>query len=137
MRAIELVHATQAVDRLGGLEGRVEHQGNNLSVGEAQLISFARTMAHDPPIVILDEATASVDSMTEQRIQEATEAILSRKTVLVVAHRLSTIMHADRIAVMDSGRVAELGDHATLMAKGGLYAELFRAQFDDGSHTQP
>ena len=74
--------------------------------------------------------------MTEQRIQEATQAILSRKTVLVVAHRLSTIMNADRIAVMDGGRVAELGDHATLMAHDGLYAELFRAQFDDGSHAQ-
>lgn len=127
--AVKVVHAETAVGRLGGLDGRVEHGGRNLSVGEAQLLAFARTMAHDPPVVILDEATASVDSMTEALIQQATEAILERKTVLVVAHRLSTVMHADRIAVMDAGRIAEIGTHGELMEAGGIYADLFRAQF--------
>ncbi len=127
--AIRVVHAEDVVRRLGGLDGRVEHGGRNLSVGEAQLLAFARTMARDAPVVILDEATASVDSMTEARIQQATDAILERKTVLVVAHRLSTVMHADRIAVMDRGRVVEIGPHDALLKQGGAYAALFAAQF--------
>jgi ATP-binding cassette subfamily B protein len=132
--AIRLVHAERFIERLGGLDGRVAHGGANLSVGEGQLLSFARTMAHNAPIVILDEATASVDSLTESRIQDATKAILERKTVLVVAHRLSTIMHADRIAVMEAGKIVELGPHTELMALGGVYATLFQAQFTE--HTR-
>lgn len=127
--AVQVVHAEAAVQRLGGLQGRVEHGGRNLSVGEGQLLAFARTMAHDAPMVILDEATASVDTLTEAAIQEATDAILQRKTVLVIAHRLSTIIHADRIVVMEAGRVAEIGTHAELMERGGRYAELFHKQF--------
>lgn len=127
--AIAVVHAEDVVERLGGLDGVVEHGGRNLSVGEAQLLAFARTMAHDAPVVILDEATASVDSLTEAKIQGATVAILERKTVLVVAHRLSTVMKSDRIAVMDAGRIVEMGTHAELMANKAVYAELFLAQF--------
>jgi ABC-type multidrug transport system fused ATPase/permease subunit len=127
--AIAAAHADVAVDKLGGLEGRVAHHGANLSVGEAQLLSFARTLAHDPPLVILDEATASVDTLTEARIQAATELILARKTVLVIAHRLSTVVGADRIVVLDGGRVLETGSHAELLARGGAYAELFAQQF--------
>ena len=78
---------------------------------------------------MFDEATASVDTLTEQRIQQATEALLARKTVLVIAHRLSTVTGADRILVMDAGRILERGPHAELMARGGVYADLFRSQF--------
>ena len=131
--AIDQVHATEAVERLGGLGGRIENGGRNLSVGEGQLLAFARTMAHDAPIVILDEATASVDTLTEARIQQATQAILDRKTVLVVAHRLSTVMTADRIAVLDQGRIVEIGSHQSLLAKNGAYADLFHTQFEHGS----
>jgi ATP-binding cassette subfamily B multidrug efflux pump len=122
--AIGRAHATAAVANLGGLDGRVEHQGANLSVGEAQLLSFARTMAHDPPIVVLDEATASVDSLTEAKVQAATREVLDDKTVIVIAHRLSTVMSADRIAVMSDGVVAESGTHDELVAAGGMYARL-------------
>lgn len=129
LEAIHLAHADEVLARLGGLDGRIEHGGRNVSVGEAQLLAFARTLAHDAPVVILDEATASVDSLTEARIQAAIEAILARKTVLVVAHRLSTVRHADRIALLRDGRVVEQGPHDELLAAGGDYAELFRAQF--------
>lgn len=132
--AIRMVGAERAVQRVGGLDGRIEHGGRNLSVGEGQLLAFARTMAHDPPMVILDEATASVDSMTEAAIQTATDVILSHKTVLVVAHRLSTITRADRIYVLDGGRVIEHGSHAELLDAGGVYAELFESQFAEGAH---
>lgn len=127
--ALRLTAADTVVERLGGLDGTIRHGGANVSVGEAQLLSFARTMAHDAPVVILDEATASVDTLTEQRIQQATEALLARKTVLVIAHRLSTVTGADRILVMDAGRILERGPHAELMARGGVYADLFRSQF--------
>jgi ATP-binding cassette, subfamily B, multidrug efflux pump len=128
--AIKAAHAGAVVERLGGLDGRIAHRGANVSAGEAQLLSFARTLAHDPPIVILDEATANVDSLTEAAIQGATEAILSTKTVLVVAHRLSTITNADRIVLLDAGSVVESGSHTQLLASGGAYARLFREQFE-------
>jgi len=128
-QAIQLCHAESVVEKLGGLDGRVAHGGANLSVGEAQLLSFARTMAHDPPVVILDEATASVDTLTEAQIQAATHALLERKTVLVIAHRLSTIMHSDRIVVLEGGQVVEVGTHAELLERDGRYAVLFHQQF--------
>jgi len=128
---IRMARAEEAVNALGGLQGTVEHAGANLSVGEAQLLSFARTMAQDPPIVIMDEATANVDTLTEVLIQEATQEVLKRKTVLVIAHRLSTIINSDAIAVMDAGRVVELGTHTELMALGGRYAGLFLEQFGE------
>ncbi len=131
MAAVRMVRAEDVVARLGGLDGRVDEGGKNLSGGEAQLLSFARTMAHDPAVVVLDEATASVDSLTEARIQEATSAILSTKTTLVIAHRLSTIVGATRIVLLDQGRVLETGSHHALMAQNGSYAALFREQFHE------
>ena len=133
--ALDLAHATEIVARLGGLDGVIEQQGRNLSAGEAQLLSFARTMIFDPDIVVLDEATASVDSLTEAKLQAATEAILSTKTTLVIAHRLSTIVNADRIAVLDAGEVIELGRHEELLAAGGPYARLFEQQFAEVQST--
>jgi ATP-binding cassette subfamily B protein len=125
--ALRRAQAADVVERLGGLDARIEHGGRNLSVGEAQLLSFARVLCREHPLVVLDEATASVDSLTEQRIQEATRALLAERTVLVVAHRLSTILDADRILVMDGGRVVEQGTHRELVAAGGRYAALVHA----------
>jgi ATP-binding cassette subfamily B multidrug efflux pump len=127
--AIRVVQAEDVVARLGGLDGAIAHQGSNLSVGEAQLLNFARVMAHDAPVVLLDEATASIDTLTETRIQAATRALFQYKTVVVIAHRLSTVVDADRIVVLDAGRVAEMGSHAELLAANGAWARLYRQQF--------
>ena len=96
-------------------------------MGQGQLLTFARTLAHSPKVVILDEATASVDSVTEALIQGAIANILSRKTVIVIAHRLSTVTAADRILVMDAGRIVERGTHQQLLDQGGRYANLVRS----------
>lgn len=112
--------------RPGGLEARVEAGGTNFSVGERQLIAFARALYRDASILILDEATASVDSATEARMQTALSALIRGRTALIVAHRLSTIQSASRIIVLQKGRVAESGTHTELLARGGLYAALHR-----------
>jgi len=122
----EVVKADMLVERLGW-EHLLRERGADLSVGEGQLITFARTMAYDPAVVIMDEATASIDSITEQHIQEAISAIMERKTAIVIAHRLSTIKQADRICVMERGRIVEQGNHTELMDKKGVYADLVRA----------
>jgi ATP-binding cassette subfamily B protein len=123
----ELVHVAPIVTTLeGGWNHTVQEGGANLSAGEGQLITFARTLAHGPKIIILDEATASVDSMTEALIQDAISTILQRKTVIVIAHRLSTISKSDRIVVLHDGQIVEQGSHAELLQADGRYAELHR-----------
>jgi len=124
--ATGLVHADRFVARLGW-EHTLRERGAELSVGEGQLLTFARTMAHDPAVIILDEATASVDSITEGLVQDAISRILARKTVIVIAHRLSTVQSADRIIVMGAGEILEQGSHVELMAAGGAYAALVAA----------
>ncbi len=115
--------------RPGGLDAAVGERGSGLSTGERQLVAFARALYRDPPILILDEATASVDSDTESRLQRALEAVLEGRTSLVIAHRLSTIRRAHKVVVMHRGRVAEVGSHDELLARGGIYAKLYRLQF--------
>ncbi len=130
-RALEVVQAGRLVDERGGLEFAVGERGGNLSAGETQLIAFARVAARQPTLLILDEATASVDSMTEQKVQRAIEELLQGRSVIVIAHRLSTVRRADKIIVLDQGRVAEMGSHDQLMAADGLYAELYTMGFDE------
>jgi ATP-binding cassette subfamily B protein len=115
--------------REGGLDARVDERGQNFSAGERQLIAFARAIYRDAPLLVLDEATASVDSDTEARLQRALEEVMRERTALVIAHRLSTIRAADRIIVFHKGRVVEMGTHDELIAKGAVYARLYRMQF--------
>jgi ATP-binding cassette subfamily B protein len=113
----------------GGLDARVDERGQNFSAGERQLLAFARALYRDSPLLILDEATASVDSDTEARLQRALETVIHGRTALVIAHRLSTIRAADRIVCFHKGRVVESGTHDELVALGGVYARLYRMQF--------
>jgi ATP-binding cassette subfamily B protein len=107
----------------------VDERGQNFSAGERQLIAFARAIYRDAPVLVLDEATASVDSDTESRLQLALEEAIRGRTALVIAHRLSTIRAAARIVVFHKGRVVEMGTHDELTARGGVYARLYRMQF--------
>jgi ATP-binding cassette subfamily B protein len=115
-------------DRQGGIDARVDERGANLSVGQRQLIAFARALYRDGPILLLDEATASVDSTTEARLHSAVLELMKGRTALIIAHRLSTIRTADRIVVLHRGRVVEQGTHVELLAIGGLYAKLYALQ---------
>jgi ATP-binding cassette, subfamily B, multidrug efflux pump len=116
-------------DKEGGLNAPVRERGANFSAGERQLIAFARALYRDAPILVLDEATASVDSDTESRLQEAVEELTRDRTAIIIAHRLSTIKAADRIVVLQRGEVAEQGTHDQLIARGGLYARLHQLHF--------
>jgi ATP-binding cassette subfamily B protein len=135
IEASAVVRADDMVERLGW-DHLLRERGADLSLGEAQLLTFARAMAHDPVVVIMDEATASIDSLTERRIQEATAAIMSEKTSIVIAHRLSTIRGADRIAVMDNGQIVEMGTHEELLSRGGPYARLVAAGESTGEQAE-
>jgi ATP-binding cassette, subfamily B, multidrug efflux pump len=112
-----------------GYDTEVEERGNALSMGQRQLLSFARALLADPRILILDEATASIDTETEQKIQEALKVLLAGRTSFIIAHRLSTIRHADLIVVLDHGNIVEQGDHDELMTRQGVYHGLIEAQY--------
>jgi ABC-type multidrug transport system fused ATPase/permease subunit len=112
-----------------GLDTDVGERGANLSMGQRQLVALARVVLKNPAVFILDEATASVDPFTELQIQEGLETIMRDRTAIVIAHRLSTVKHADRIVVIDHGRIIEEGTHDGLMARGGHYAELYNTYF--------
>jgi ATP-binding cassette, subfamily B, multidrug efflux pump len=114
----------------GGYDYNVMERGATLSVGQRQLLSFIRALLYDPSILILDEATSSVDTESEHMIEKAINALISDRTSIVIAHRLSTIKRADSIIVLDKGEVKEIGNHAELLQKGGFYSKLYEMQFE-------
>lgn len=130
--AADLVGARKFIERLPGkLQYNVMERGATLSVGQRQLLSFIRAMVYDPRILVLDEATSSVDSETEVLIQNAIEKMMKGRTSIVIAHRLSTIQKADKIIVLDHGQIVEEGTHDELLAKGGSYSQLHRMQYKE------
>ena len=132
-QAVKAVHADRVIDRLPlGLDHPVQERGVNFSVGERQLLAFARALVHDPAILVLDEATSSIDTETERLIQDALETLRRGRTTIVVAHRLSTIKNADQILVLHHGQVRERGDHRSLLAAGGMYRTLYELQVRQG-----
>ncbi|MBQ7872176.1 MAG: ABC transporter ATP-binding protein [Oscillospiraceae bacterium] len=131
MEACRYVNADRFINKLhGGLDEEVRERGNNFSAGQRQLLSFARTILHKPAVMILDEATANIDTETELLIQDSMNKMMNIGTMLVVAHRLSTIRNSDNIIVMSHGRIVEQGDHEALMAKKGRYYRLSQLQAD-------
>ena len=131
------VHADSFINRLkDNYQAEVRERGAGLSVGQKQLISFARALAFDPAILILDEATSSIDTETEQLIQAAIERVMRDRTSIVVAHRLSTIQNADRIIVLHHGEIREQGTHQELLAERGLYWKLYKLQYADPSYRE-
>lgn len=130
--AARAVHAHAFIEPLpAGYETEVRERGATLSVGQKQLLSFARALAHDPRLLILDEATSSVDTETEALIQDALKVLLRGRTSIVIAHRLSTVQYVDQILVLHKGRVRERGSHAELLARRGLYWKLYQLQYKD------
>jgi len=131
LEAAKLIGAHEFIEKLpGGYNYDVMERGSTLSMGQRQLISFVRALVFNPDILILDEATSSIDSETESVIQYAIEKLISKRTSIIIAHRLSTIRHADNILVLDKGKILEYGPHETLLKiEGGHYRELYEMQF--------
>lgn len=135
--AAQEVSAEPFINRLrGGYQAEVKERGAGLSVGQKQLISFARALAFDPAILILDEATSSIDTETEQLIQQAIERVMRNRTSIVVAHRLSTVQRAEQIIVLHHGEIRERGTHQELLAHHGLYWKLYKLQYADGARRE-
>jgi ATP-binding cassette subfamily B protein len=133
-RALEAVHAWNFVSRMPrGLSTAVAERGSTLSVGQKQLLSFARALAFDPPVLVLDEATSSVDTETELLIRDALKVVMYGRTTIAIAHRLSTIQDMDRILVLHKGELREAGTHQELLAARGLYHRLYQLQFKNGT----
>ncbi len=129
-RAAEAVHADKFIERMpGGYGAAVAERGSTLSVGQKQLLSFARALAFDPRVLILDEATSSVDTETEILIRDALGALMAGRTTIAIAHRLSTIQDMDKILVLHKGAVRESGTHQELLAARGIYFKLFQLQY--------
>jgi ABC-type multidrug transport system fused ATPase/permease subunit len=131
------VNAEGFIRRLGGYDALIRERGANLSGGQRQLLAFARALAHDPAILVLDEATSSVDPETEWLVQDALAKLLAGRTALVIAHRLSTIEGADRILVLHKGELREEGTHRALLARDGIYARLYRMQYAPAARAVP
>ena len=131
-KAAEIVGVDKFIMELPGkYQEPVKERGATLSVGQKQLISFARALAYDPKILILDEATSSIDTETEHLIKQAIEKLLVGRTAIVIAHRLSTIQNADKIIVLHKGEIRETGNHQQLLAKKGIYYKLYQLQYKD------
>ena len=136
MRACRYVNADKIIERLPkGLDEEVRERGNNFSAGQRQLISFARTIIHKPEVMILDEATANIDTETEVLIQDSLEKMMKIGTLLIVAHRLSTIQHADNIIYLSHGEIIEQGTHQQLLAKKGRYYDLYMLQYKEKENS--
>ena len=133
VEAAKAAHAHSFIKRLPqGYDTVIGEDGGSISQGQKQLLCIARVMLCLPPMLILDEATSSIDTRTEIRIQKAFQKMMEGRTSFIVAHRLSTIRDADTILVMRDGHIVEQGNHESLLAKGGFYAELYNSQFDHG-----
>jgi subfamily B ATP-binding cassette protein MsbA len=132
IEALEAANLSALIKELPeGIDTQIGDNGNRLSGGQRQRLAIARAIYKDAPILILDEATSALDSESERQVQDALERLMAGRTTLVIAHRLSTIEHADRIVVLEHGKVIENGSHEDLIAKGGLYANLHRIQFSN------
>ena len=131
MQAAKMIDMHDFILRLpGGYDFDVRERGATLSLGQRQLLSFIRALLYNPSILVLDEATSSVDTESEQRIQHAIDTLIRGRTSIVIAHRLSTIRKAQKIIVMDKGELKEMGSHEELMEKKGEYWNLYKLQFD-------
>ena len=131
LRALDMVSARDIVERMGGLDSEVGEGGSRLSTGEKQLLSFARALLADPRLLILDEATSSIDTLTEKAIQQAISVVTKGRTCFVIAHRLSTITNADLILAVRDGKIEERGTHSELMKKKGYYYSLYSRQYEE------
>ena len=135
--ALRAVGVDEVVDRLGGLDGIIHERGSTISAGERQLLALARTFVSQPRVLVLDEATSNLDLRSEAQIEQALDVLLSGRTAVVIAHRLATARRADRIAVVDGGRIVELGTHRELVAGGGRYATMFAMWQSHAEGAQP